>query len=145
MEISHHFALLIGYATALIGWLIAARVLPTLWIKREAIDFQHPWQEVAWALAAIVAVLAIGQLYMHDWLLPAQGLFESLINAANQILIFSPLLLLIIFRKHSLSTAWLPKDRIWVRLLIGLGLALTAILTFTLARTGSDSWLQVVP
>src|SRR5262249_44783979 len=66
-------------------------------------------------------------------------------NAINQIIIFSPIFLLLAIRRQGLDTAWLPLDRVWQRLLVGLGLALLAILAFTATRAGSDSWLTVVP
>ncbi|MCI0487254.1 MAG: hypothetical protein L0229_11715 [Blastocatellia bacterium] len=145
MTVSHYHALLIGYGVAMISWLAIARIFPNLWPRQNAQSFSHPWREVAWALLALLAVLAIGQLYTRGWLLPASGTFKPIIDAFNQVLIFSPLLLLLLFRRQSLKTAWLPADRIWVRLLIGLAIALIAILVFSLARTGSDSWVAILP
>lgn len=142
---THYHALLVGYGTALAGWLVMARVFPTLWPKQDPVVFPHPWREVRWALLATVGVIAIGLLYQHGWLLPQSGVLEPLIGAGNQIFIFSPFFLLLILRKHSLSTAWLPTRHVWARLLVGVSLALLAILTFTVARTGSRSWLEVVP
>ena len=145
MTISHYHALLIGYTVAMSGWLAIARIFPNLWPRQNAQSFPHPWREVAWALLAMFAVLAIGQLYIRGWLLTASGTLKPLIDGINQILIFSPLFLLLLFRRQSLKTAWLPKDRIWVRLLIGLAIALIAILAFSLALTGSDSWIAILP
>jgi hypothetical protein len=68
-----------------------------------------------------------------------------LIEAGNQLLIFSPILAVPLLRRHGLRTAWLPTDRIWARLLVGLALAALAILAFTLVRQGSDNWMEVYP
>jgi len=145
MQISHYHALLIGYAVALIGWLLADRVFPTLWPRREPASFNRPWFEVLWSIISVIGVLLVGQLYTRGWLLPDLGSFETLIEVCNQILIFSPILILLAIRRHPLSSAWLPMDKMWARLAIGLTLALIAILAFTIAHTGSDSWLMVVP
>lgn len=145
MQISHYHALLIGYGISLIGWLLAVRIFPSLWPQREALSFSQPWMEVLWAVVSVIGVLLVGQLYSRGWLLPDAGSFETLIEACNQILIFSPILILLAVRRHPLSSAWLPLDKVWARLAIGLTLALIAILFFTLARTGSDSWLMVLP
>lgn len=144
MQISHYHALLISYGFALISWLLAARLLPSLWPQREAPSFAHPWKKVLFAILGVVGILAIGQLYTRDLLLPASGSLEPLIEACNQILIFLPLLLVLAIRRHPLSTAWLPLDKVWARLATGLVLALIAIFVFTIVRTGSDSWLVVV-
>ena len=77
MQLDHHYALLYGYATALIGWLIVARLYPSPWRGREKTTFEHPWREPGWALLAVVGVFLIGQLYVRDWLLPAQTLGDG--------------------------------------------------------------------
>lgn len=145
MQFSHYHALVIGYGVALIGWFLAVRVIPSLWPQREASSFSQPWFEVLWAIVSVIGVLLVGQLYTRGWLLPDLGSFEILIEACNQILIFSPILFLLAIRRHPLSSAWLPVDKVWTRLAIGLTLALIAIFAFTIARTASDSWLMVVP
>lgn len=145
MGITHHYALLIGYGTAMVGWIIAWRLFPMLWPKQEPETFTHPWGEVGWALLAMLCVLGIGQLYVHGFRLPASGRFGPLLDACNHVVIFSPVFFLLTLRRHALRTAWLPLHRVWARLLVGLGLALIALLAFTLVRTGSDSWLGVVP
>ncbi len=145
MEISHHYALLIGYGVALGGWLIIAKLNVKLWPRRETIAFSHPWYEIGWAILALIGILAIGQLYQRGWMIPTSGSLAPLLDALNQILIFSPLILLFIFRIKSFQDIWLQSDRVWLRLIIGLGLALVAILAFTVVRTGSSNWFEVVP
>jgi hypothetical protein len=66
-------------------------------------------------------------------------------DSINHLIIFSPFLLLLRLRKHPISSAWLTTNRFWLRFVIGLTLALIAILVFTLLRRDSSSWLQVVP
>src|SRR5262249_39588982 len=54
-----------------------------------------------------------------------------------------PILAVPILRRHVLLSAWLPMDRVWARLLVGLALAALSILAFTLVREGSDNWWTV--
>ncbi|MCI0381319.1 MAG: hypothetical protein L0215_27350 [Gemmataceae bacterium] len=145
MEVSHHVALLIGYGTALAAWLLVARVFPGLWPRQDAVAFAHPWREVGWALLAVLCVIGIGQLYVRNWRLPTSGPWGPLLEAVNQLLIFSPILALPFLRGHGLRTAWIPTNRLWARLPIGLALAALAIAAFTLVRQDSDSWLEVYP
>jgi hypothetical protein len=145
LPVAHHYALLVGYGAAVGGWLVVTRLFPTLWPRRDAVTFPSPWKEVAWACAGALGVLAIGQLYVRGWLLPSGGPLAPLVEAGNQLLIFSPMLAVPLLRRHGLRTAWLPVDRLWARLLVGLALAALAIRAFTLVRPGSDNWLAVYP
>jgi hypothetical protein len=140
----HHQALLATYAVALLGWLGIARACPALWPCRSAPAFPHPWQEVGWALLAVVSVLALGQAYLHGYRLRVQGSLAPLGDALNQVAIFSPLFLLLALRQQKLATAWLPTDRVGLRLLVGTGLAWLSLLAFTLVRSGSNSWGAMV-
>jgi hypothetical protein len=140
----HHQALAVGYTVALAGWLAAGRVFRQLWPDRPAPCFRHPWREVGWAILAVAVTVALGQCYLHGYRLAVRGPFAPAVDALDQVLIFSPLLLLPVLRRQGPQTAWLPTTRVWQRLLVGTGLALLAILAFTLWRTGSDHWLTVV-
>ena len=110
---SQYFAVLAGYGTALIGWLLLWRTMPGLWAPTSPpFAPQHPWREVGWALLAAAAVLGIGWLWGADWLLPRTGLSE----AVNQVIIYSPFLLLLAIKRQPLSSAWLPMRRVWLRI-----------------------------
>jgi hypothetical protein len=138
---SQYFALLAGYSAAMIGWLLLSRAIPGLWPSPPpGFAPQHPWREVGWALLAAAAVVGIGQLWGAEMLLPRRGLYE----AGNQVVIYSPFLILLAIRRQPLSSAWLPMRRVWLRLLIGLGLALLSLSIFTIARAGGASWPAVI-
>ena len=106
--------------------------------------FPHPWREVGWALGSVAAVLGIGLLYGAGWLLPGTGPLRLPFEALNQLVIFSPMLVLLAVRRLPLITAWLPARRIWLRVGSGLRIALLATLLFSLARTGSAPWPAIV-
>lgn len=144
MEISHYNSLLIGYGTALIGWLVTWRIFSGLWPKRTVSASSRPWIELVWVAVSLIGVILVGQLYSLKMLLPSGGSFDPLSEAINQILIFSPVLVLIALRYYPLESIWMPTAKLWARIAIGLALALAAILAFTLSRTGSDNWLTVV-
>jgi hypothetical protein len=95
-------------------------------------------------LLAVLAVLAIGQVYQQGIRLPSDGVVGPVLEAINQLCIFSPLLLLLRIRHQPLSTAWISFYRLGGRLAAGLALALLAIGVYTTVREDSGSWLQVV-
>ena len=144
MEIQHYQALFVAYGVAMIGWLLINRLLPSIWPHRPLPEFQKPWKEVMWALLASVAIVGIGQLYQHGIRLPNTGSAGPLLDCLNQLLIFSPILLLIVLRKHSFSTVWLSRQNLLARLGLGLVLAVVTIAVFSIVKSGSDSWVQLV-
>lgn len=144
MPLSHYWALLAGYVTALIGWIIFARLLPASWPRCELIVFPHPWRELGYALLAAVGVIVLGQAYVRGQLLPSKATEQPVLDAVNQLLIFSPVFVLLYLRKHSLKTVWLPTDRVWPRILAGIVLALAALAVFLQVQAGSASLSTVL-
>ncbi len=142
--LSHHYALLVAYLLALVVWDRIGRKQGALWPAAEAPPFSRPWLELAWFGLALAAVLGIGQLYVRHWLLPERGPAVPVFEALNQLIIFSPILLLPVVRRQSLASAWLPLDRVWLRVLIGVVLSLAATLAFTSVRSGADPWIDVI-
>jgi len=140
----HHAALYVSYGAALAGWAVALHFWPRLWPAKRDPTFAHPWREVLWLMVAVLAVLGVGQLYQRGWRFTGPGVLRPLAEAINQILIFSPLLLLLIARGQGLSTAWVPTNRLAHRLVIGVALALPALAVYTIFRSGSDWWGAVV-
>jgi hypothetical protein len=154
--LSHHHALLAAYTVAMLAWDRVARRLASLWPATAGAAFLRPWREVGFFFLAVAGVLLIGQLYTRDWLLPAQGALGEITDAANQLIIFAPLLVLPLLRRRGiagqtpdarvvLTTMWLPTRRVWARALVGLVLSLVAMLVFTSVRSGSDAFTAVLP
>lgn len=144
MSTSHYAALVLSYAVVLLAMSGIARRAPRLWPASEAAGFAHPWRELAWALAAVVAVLAIGVLYARGWLLPATSKRRPALDAVNQVVIYAPLLLLLALRRHGLDTAWLPRRGVLARVGIGLGLAWLALFAYALVRSGPGTWPRLM-
>lgn len=144
MEVSHYQALFLAYGVAMVGWLAVIRLLPNLWPHATFPEFRKPWQEVGWVFLAVLGIIAIGQLYQAGIRLPQTGPFGQVLESVNQLAIFSPIFLLLYYRKQSLSTAWLSTKRIWPKIGVGFGLALMTIFMFTLFRSGSEGWVTVV-
>lgn len=144
MEFSHYQAIFLAYGVAMVGWLTINRLIPDLWPACSAPNFGRPWKEVGWAVVACLGIIAIGQLYQAGIHLPRSGSFGQVFESINQIIIFSPVFLLLYLRKQSLSTAWIGPKNVLLRIGIGFGLALIAILIFTWFKSGSNGWFSVV-
>lgn len=144
MSTGHYAALLVSYTVALLAMSRVARRAPSLWPAPEAAPFAHPWRELALALAATVAVVAIGMLYSRGWLLPATSAHRPALDAVNQLVIYAPFLLLLVLRRQGPETAWLPMRGVLRRVAVGLALALLALLSYALARPGLAAWPRLV-
>ena len=135
----HYPPLVIAYLVGLGGWLVASRLVPEVWPRGPIEWFPRPWREFGIALVGTVGILAMGQLWTRGIRQPEQGVFGPILGAINQVLIFAPILLVVVARRQSWATAWLPRGRVGVRLLVGLGLAALAVTAYSLLRAGSDA------
>jgi hypothetical protein len=135
----HYPPLVIAYLVGLGGWLTASRLAPQVWPREPSERFAHPWKEFGIALLGAIGVLAVGQLWMRGIRLPEQGAWGPVLAAINQVLIFAPVLLVVVIRRQSWSTAWLPRGRLALRLLAGFVLASLAVGTYSLLRAEADA------
>jgi hypothetical protein len=130
MTVTHHLGLLVAYLGALLAWLPVRSRTGQLWRPLPDPVFVSPWREVAWALLAVAAVIGIGILYSHGWLLPATSRRRPALDAVNQLLIYCPVLLLLVLRRQGLDTAWMRTQRVPARVGVGVGLAPLGLLLY---------------
>jgi hypothetical protein len=140
---SHTVVLAIAYATICAFWWGLIRVVP-LWRHSYRAIFIQPWREVIFASVAVVGVLLLGQLWSHGIRLRASGPWMPVTESLNQLLIFCPIILLPIIRKQGLESAWIQPRRLWLRLGIGLGLALIGLLIYSELETGASPFSDTV-
>lgn len=130
----HYVPLAFAYLVALGGWLLANHLLEEVWSRKPVQEFDRPWKELAIALVGALGILAVGQLWIRGIRLPEEGPLGSVLASLNQLLIFAPILVVIVARRQPWSTAWLPRGKVPMRLLIGLLLAGLAVGTYSILR-----------
>lgn len=140
--LDYSWALAIAYTCAFALWLVFFRFRPGLWGSPEPEDLG--WRELAWVAVSLVGVLGVGLLYERGRLLPSVPAIDPLIESANQLLIFSPFLVGLAWRRQSLRSVWIRTDRVPLRLAVGLLLAGVGTLVFTLLHPDADPWPAVV-
>ncbi|MDP9200523.1 MAG: hypothetical protein M3P26_01135 [Gemmatimonadota bacterium] len=139
----HPEVLAIAYGTVCLLWLAASRPLP-YWRSPKRPSFDHPWREVGFALLAALLVIGLGQLWLRGVRLPNHTAWRPVFESINQIAIFSPMLLLLLWRRQTLASAWLPGRHVAPRLAIGLGLAVIALAIYTALERGAPSFLSTL-
>lgn len=133
----HHLGLAAAYGTAVVGRALSGLAFARFRHVGAAPRFERPWLEMLFALLAGVAVIGVGQLYVRGFLLTPET--SILVASANQILVFSPVLLLPVLRRQGPETLYAPIEGLGWRILLGLGLALAALGAYSLARGGTPS------
>ena len=116
-------------------FLLVIQFLPARWHALEPIRLERPGREVLWALAA--TVLLVGISVATDNLLspwkrhPSFGRF---VYFGQLLLVYSPIFAMLLWRRQDLKTCFLRFDKLPVKILLGLGVALTASFVFLLVR-----------
>jgi hypothetical protein len=139
----HSLVLVIAYAAACAAWWGLSRALP-LWPARPDPSFPHPWRELGLALAAVVGVLLIGQLYARGIRLEASGIWRPVTESVNQMLIFLPIVALPVVRRHGWASAWIRHDELPLRLLVGVSVALFALAIYSTLERDAPSWVTTI-
>ena len=139
---AHYIALIPAYGSVAGLWFLIYRTVRKPWDKESSISFQKPWLEFIYALLAIMAILGIGQLYTRGMLIPDHD--NTYIDALNQILIFSPTLILIAIRKQPAQTIWLPTSNIPLRIIWGLVLAFISLIIYWLIRKDAAGLVSIM-
>ncbi|HKI79489.1 MAG TPA: CPBP family glutamic-type intramembrane protease [Ignavibacteriaceae bacterium] len=138
---SHYLSILSGYAISAILWFVIYNFYPSTW-NREKIHFKRPAFEFTLAIIAGIIIIGIGQLYIHNMLIPNDG--NVLIDSLNQILIFSPVIILVVIRKQSLDSLWLPTSNIGIRLIVGILLANISLFFYWITRTDANNFFVMI-
>jgi hypothetical protein len=139
MSEEHYPPLVAAYLVGLGGWLVVTRFGPRIWPLGQVQGFASPWKEFGIALVGAIGVLAVGQLWSRGIRLPEEGPLGPVLGAVNQTLIFAPILFVVMLRRQSWATAWLPRGRVAMRLLVGLVLASLAVSAYSFLRVGVDT------
>ncbi len=124
--------LVAAYMSACGGWILITHLKPSLWIPRIVEEQQRNFKDLGLALLAVMGILLIGQIYRLGFLLPTKG--ESWIYSVNWIIdnliIYSPIFIVLYFRKQSTSTIYLSRQGMVNKVVFGLGLGILAVIIF---------------
>ena len=129
----HYIGLIAGYGVAMIiFWALWGGVKPLRRaLPAPVLKLERPWLELSLVLLAAIGVIAVGQLYIADRLLPDRG---ELLQSLNQLLIFAPLLILLFWRGNIQAGAFLPWRGAAPGLALGFLLAGAGVAAYVVAR-----------
>jgi hypothetical protein len=128
---AHYWGLLAAYATAVaLVWLVKWIAKPAF-LANPAPHFEKPWLELGLALLAVAAIVGVGQLYVAEALLPRTSKLNEMLN---QLIIFSPMVLLVAVRPQPLRSAFVTPRAMPGGLVLGVALAFAALGAYTAVR-----------
>lgn len=140
---SHTAVLALAYALVCSVWLLLAPRVP-YWRSPHRPSFSHPCRELSAAALALVLVLLCGQVYEWGIRLPNHGSLRPVAESLNQLLIFSPIVLLPVVRRQGWESAWLPRGAVLPRLGIGIALSLVGLLVYAATEADAPSLARVL-
>jgi hypothetical protein len=143
VAMTHSLFLAVGYSVACLLWWATSRVVP-LWRNPPRPTFAKPWREVLFVLLGVVGTIGLGQLWSAGIKLELPGRSNTFAESLNQIIIFAPIIAVPILRRQGLASMWVQPRALWLRLAVGVALALVALFLFTRLQTGAPSYAETL-
>lgn len=120
--------LLVAYLSACLAWVLATRLRPKLWPPAPVLSTDRPWLDLGLAAGAVLCIVGLNQAHRGGYLLHAGGdAIAPLTIALNQIIIFSPIVVVLAVRGQGPTTVFLQPANLPVKLISGMLLGLMAI------------------
>lgn len=119
--------LVLAYLSACLAWVLATRLRPKLWPPAPGLSTDRQWLDLALAAAATLCIWGLNQAHRGGHLLHAGGsAIAPLAIALNQIIIFSPIVVVLAVRGQGPATVFLQPTNLPVKLISGMVLGFLA-------------------
>lgn len=116
--------------------LLVCQRRPQLWTPKKTLSSDRPWFDLLLVLGAGAAILALGEAWRRELLLPrgAEGTAGIVYWTLNQAIIYGPIFLVLFYRRQGLATVFVSPAGLHKKLLWGVGLGLAGVLLFLALR-----------
>ncbi|MEX2015511.1 MAG: hypothetical protein WD873_02665, partial [Candidatus Hydrogenedentales bacterium] len=135
-----------AYLFACFAWYAGTRVWPRLWPPQPEAKTTRPYLDLLLVLVAAVGVLGIGQLYRAGYLIPRPDneYLGALVWTLNNVLIYSPVAIILWWRGQGLETIFLSPKGLGRKIAVGLLLAAASVILFLALRWELDRLPAIV-
>jgi tetratricopeptide (TPR) repeat protein len=121
----------LAYLLACGGWIILARWRVVSWPRGSFPSCDRPWIELGLAGIAAVGIFALGLAYRLHFLLPSGvGWSQHVSWTLNNVIIYSPIFLVLALRKQTLGTVFLSNKEIGRKVAVGAVLGVGSTVVF---------------
>jgi len=135
----------VAYLAACVGWLAYERAWPRGWPPPTESESNRPWLDLALCVAACAGILAIGQVYRAGWLLPTGDSWQGRLGwTVDNLIIYSPLALMLLTRRQSAETMYLSAAALPQKIVLGLLLGLLAVACYLTVRGEQQQFGEVL-
>jgi hypothetical protein len=134
-SLSFEVAVYAAWTTGISGLLLFIYWLPGKWQSVRPITLGEPRSEALIALGAALLLLGISVMTDHvlfDW--KRRSPFRDLIYLGQLMIVYSPILLLMLWRKQGPATCFLRLEKLPSKMLLGVGLSMLAAVVFLAVR-----------
>jgi len=134
-SLSFEAAVYAAWTTGIGGLLLFISWLPGIWQPVRPLTLSKPRSEAFIALGATLLLLAVSVTTDHvlcDW--KRCSAFRDWIYLGQLIIVYSPILLVMLWRKQGPATCFLRLDKLPTKVLLGVGLSIVAAFVFLAVR-----------
>lgn len=132
--------LIVTYLAACAGWWLLTWWRPATWPKPELVETDRCYLDLGLMFAAAVGILLLGQVWQAGIRLPRGevALLNALARIFEDLVIYSPLFIVLAIRQQPLSTIYLSHRGLWKKALYGIGLGIFSVILFLTLRGELD-------
>lgn len=106
-NLGRFIAIFLGYAVPISLWYMVSRKVPRLWPESARIELDRPKLDLLAAVGAVILIILLNIVYNLGWLFSSAGLLGPLAFPIDLVIIWSPIALVLLWRKQSLGTCLL--------------------------------------
>ena len=133
--------LMAGYASAsLISYFLFLKF--GLISKKEIPKTKKSFSELIYILIAIIGIFILGRIYSAGYLIPSK--FNPMAWIINNLIIYSPIFIILIFRKQSTVTIWISFNKWYLKLAFGVLASIVALSIFLILRSEWHRWPEII-
>lgn len=134
----------VAYAASLLGWVALDRWGRGYWPPRHDVTSDRPWFDLGLTFAALLGIAGFGLLYDRGYLLPTSGeRWGGLAWQIDNLIIYSPIAAVLIYRAQSLETVFLSYEGLLRKVAAGVALGGMAVALFLLVRGEMQRFAEV--
>jgi len=127
-------AVFVAYVVALGLWFVFTRLYPRSWMPLASLRLERPVLDFMLALLCIAAIFGLNVLYNLGWLIPSprRPELKTLAFLGDLVIIWSPIAIVLIWRRQPTHTCLLALSGFWKRLLWAVGASFCGMATYFL-------------
>ncbi len=119
---TYFLPVLLGYGIPCLLWYLLSKYKPSVWPIITIEKPEKPGRDLIYGLLAVFGILGIGQLWSAGLLIPypsSKGTMSVIVHWLNNLIIYSPVFIVLFLRKQSLHTIFLGFKDVPVKLVFG--------------------------